>query len=278
MKTNQTLSRPTMPKNSRVLRSHATQLETTSSKPTKPKKRRSRADPWAPKRKPNPSSRPRPPPPSHFTCRICIEEQPSTEFVKWVPPNQGRVGPAIEVPFSCIAHLARNPRKRTINPVCKTCIGKSISAKLDTHGVRQVSRGCLEPGCDATWQQQFLMRYLNGEALDKYNVAMFEVWKVDVRPPLVTCVSAICNASGLPDVLAPGFPQVSCHECATRSCAQCKVLWHQGVSCAEYSAKAMNENMTEPDNEILQLMQSKDGRRCPNCQLVIIKDGGCDSM
>ena len=36
--------------------------------------------------------------------------------------------------------------------------------------------------------------------------------------------------------------------------------------------------MSDSEKEILALMQSKDGKRCPNCQLVIEKDGGCPSM
>jgi hypothetical protein len=36
--------------------------------------------------------------------------------------------------------------------------------------------------------------------------------------------------------------------------------------------------MTTPEKETLQLMQARDGRRCPNCFLVIEKDGGCNAM
>jgi hypothetical protein len=36
--------------------------------------------------------------------------------------------------------------------------------------------------------------------------------------------------------------------------------------------------MTDMEKETLELMQTKDGKRCPNCYLVIEKDGGCDSM
>jgi len=36
--------------------------------------------------------------------------------------------------------------------------------------------------------------------------------------------------------------------------------------------------MTDPEIETLRLMQSKDGKRCPNCYLVIEKDGGCNSV
>ncbi|KAF2849188.1 hypothetical protein T440DRAFT_355170, partial [Plenodomus tracheiphilus IPT5] len=272
------------PGSGRVLRSHTAahtaQLAAPTFKVTKPapKKRRPRADPWAPKRKPNPNPKPRPGPPSHFTCRICIEEQPSAEFVRWVPPVRGRYTVPHEAPYNCVLHLARNPKKKNINPVCKTCIGRSISAKIDMLGVRQAGNGCMEPGCEQQWHHDFLMRYIDGEVLEKYNIEMFEVWKADVVPKFFTCLSPTCNANGLPDIHSPGYPQVACPECSSRTCAQCEVPWHEGLSCSEYAAKVVDEKMTDSEKEILKFMQSKDGRRCPNCQLVIEKDGGCSSM
>ncbi|KAJ8116126.1 hypothetical protein OPT61_g2365 [Boeremia exigua] len=48
--------------------------------------------------------------------------------------------------------------------------------------------------------------------------------------------------------------------------------------CAEVAAAAVDAKMTDLEKETLQLMQTKDAKRCPNCQLVIEKDGGCLSM
>ncbi|KAI8932887.1 hypothetical protein NX059_010364 [Plenodomus lindquistii] len=268
------------PGSGRILRSHtaaANAFRVTKNRPT-PKKRRPGADPWTPKRKPARNPKRRPAPPAHFTCRICIEEQPSSEFVRWVPPIRGRWSSPHDAPYPCILHLARNPKKKNIDPVCKTCIAKSMEAKIDMLGARQVGVGCMEPGCQEPWNHDFIMMYITGEALEKYNIDMFEVWKTDVTPKFFTCLSPTCNASGLPDILAPGYPQVACHGCSHRACAQCSVPWHEGLSCAEYAAKAVDEKMSDSDKEILKFMQSKDGRRCPNCQLVIEKDGGCPSM
>ncbi|KAI4623285.1 hypothetical protein J4E83_004678 [Alternaria metachromatica] len=266
----------------RVLRSQTKQAasEAQATKVTKPsKKRRPRADPWAKKRKPNPNPRPRKPPPTHFTCRICIEEQLTDEFVKWVPPKRGRWQQHLDVPFNCIAHLARNPSKRKIDPVCKTCIGNFLSAKMDTLGVRQLGAGCLEPGCTEPWDHHFILRYMPpGDALEKFNMEMLEVWKETASPKPMTCLSPTCTAIGLPDATAAGYPQVACNDCAFRSCAQCLVPWHKDVTCAEYAAKHVDEKMSDAEKETLKLMQGKDGKRCPNCQLVIEKDGGCDSM
>lgn len=267
----------------RVLRSDTARVAASTEKITKPKpkKRRARADPWAPKRKPNPNPKPRAPPPTHFTCRICIEEQTSDQFTKWIPPRSIGRWPAtlVPVPHPCIPHLARNPQKKKIDPVCVSCIGRNMSARLDTLGARQVGVGCLEPGCTVLWPHESIMRYMpDGEPLEKYNMEMFNVWKADMSPKLFTCLSSDCEAVGLTDTYAPGFPQVTCHSCSSRACAQCNISWHKDVTCAEYSAKNINKKMTDPEKDILKLMQAKDGRRCPNCQLVIEKDGGCNSM
>jgi hypothetical protein len=273
---------PPPPSSNRVLRSHtslALSLQAGNAEVPKPKKRRARADPWAKKRKPTSTPKPRAPPPTHFTCRICIEEKATVEFVTWVPPKRGRYSQVHDVPFNCISHLARNPSKRKVDPVCKTCIGNAMSARLDILGARKVGDGCLEPGCGEQWNHAYIMRYMpNGAPLEKYNVEMLEVWKETADPKPLTCLSPTCDAVGLPDQTAAGYPQVACNECSFRSCAQCQIPWHKDVTCSEYAAKYVDEKMSDPEKDTLKLMQSKDGKRCPNCQLVIEKDGGCDSM
>ena len=276
-------STPALPPSSttRVLRSQTAAQAAALSGVTKSRlrPRRHRADPWAPKRKPNPNPKPRPPPPTHFTCRICIEEQTTDQFPRWVPPRRGRYSTPWEVPYDCIPHLARNPSRKKIDPVCKTCIGNFLSARLDQLGARQVSVGCLEPGCQTEWSWDYILKYFPaGEPLEKYNMEMLEVWKQDSTPKPVTCLSPGCGAIGLPDVTAPGYPQISCNSCAFRSCAQCLIPWHKDLTCAEHASKHINDQMSDPEKDTLKLMQEKDGKRCPNCYLVIEKDGGCDSM
>jgi hypothetical protein len=276
--------RASLPPTTRVLRSHiraqtVPPTQAVKSQPTR-RRRRAGADPWSPKRKPNPNPRPRPPPRTHFTCRICIEEQTTDQFVKWIPARPRRAMWSIpwDVPFECVTHLARNPNRRKVDPVCKTCVGRAMSARLDQLGARQVGVGCLLPGCRTEWNWDFVMRYMPAEALEKYNMEMFDVWKNDAPIKPVTCISTGCNAIGLPDPHAPGYPQVACNTCAFRFCAVCSIPWHRDVTCAEHAAKQVDDKMSDPEKETLKLMQTKDGKRCPNCYLVIEKEGGCDSM
>lgn len=271
---------PSVSRCTRVLRSQSA-IQPTPSKVAKlnPKSRRRRLDPWTPKRKPNPNPKPRAPPRTHSTCRICIEEQTIDQFPTWIGKRLRRRAWPLEVPLDCIEHLGRNPNRRKMDPVCKTCVGRTMSARLDLVGARQVGSGCLEPGCNVPWSWDFIIKYLPaGAPLEKYNMEMMEVWKHDSEIKPVTCIAPDCNAVGLPDPDAPGYPQVSCHSCALRYCVRCLVPWHTDVTCSEHGAKLVEELMTDVEKETLKLMQTKDGKRCPNCYLVIEKDGGCDSM
>jgi hypothetical protein len=254
--------RASMPANTRVLRSHTHAQAVPPSKVVKSQ------------------PKPRPPPRTHYTCRICIEEQTTNQFPTWIParPRRSIWSKPWDVPFKCIAHLARNPNRRNIDPVCRTCIGRAMSARVDQLGARQVGLGCVEPGCKTKWNLDFIMRYMPAETLEKYNMEMFDVWKHDLLIKPVTCISPGCNAVGLPDPHAPGYPQVVCNICAFRSCSVCSKPWHKNLTCAEHAAKQVDEKLSDPEKETLKLMQTKDGKRCPNCYLVIEKDGGCASM
>jgi hypothetical protein len=161
-----------------------------------------------------------------------------------------------------------------------------MRAKMETTGARNLEEGCLEPGCLTYWNLELIMKYLPEDAVEQYNLGMFNIWKQGVQ--LFTCTASIpsekddaeatCGAVGLAEPMTPGYPQVSCSACATRMCATCKIPWHQGFTCAEYAARHVNAAMTSPEKRTLDFMQQKDARRCPNCFLVIEKDGGCNSM
>jgi hypothetical protein len=267
----------------RVLRSQTAAQTAAPSKVTKanprPKTRRRRADPWAPKRKVQPNPKPRQPPRTHFTCRICIEEQTTDQFPTWNYRSRGRLSRIGGLPYECIGHLGPRRNRRRIDPVCKSCIGNTMSARLDLVGARKVGVGCVEPGCIVDWNWNLITKYLPlGKALEKFNMEMFEVWKQEATPKLITCLTPGCNIIGLPDTTAPGYPQISCSSCALRSCAECRVPWHPDLTCSEYAVKHLHEQMSDPEKDTLTLMQTKDGKRCPNCFLVIEKDGGCNSM
>jgi hypothetical protein len=276
--------RPLLPATTttRVLRS---QTKATAQRPseatdrgvTKIKSRRRRLDPWTPKRKPKKDSKPRASPAIHFTCRICVSSLPRDSFIRWVPLKRWH-GKPLDAPLPCIRHLAPSPYRRIIDPVCKTCIGSTMAARLDMLGARRVGSGCVEPGCSEEWPWEMILKYFPSSKLEAFNLASFEHWRTDTD--LFNCLASDCSFTGLLDPNAPGYPQVECpvSTCRARSCATCLTPWHVDQTCAEVKSAALIAQMSNPEKETLALMQSKDGKRCPNCQLVVEKDGGCSSM
>ncbi|KAF2740845.1 hypothetical protein EJ04DRAFT_482172 [Polyplosphaeria fusca] len=266
------------PKQNEDAAAHQPHDNSTTQDPPKPKRRRRRAgaDPWlVRRRKPTGPPKPRRPPPTHFTCHICAEDRPVDEFIEWVNNSKYWRIRGTEVPISCIAHLSRSPRRKN-DPVCRECIGKSLAAQMDTVGARNVGNGCLEPGCNTRWDFDVVMSFFPLDRLEEYNVKMLPVWQESVK--MMACTKDGCDAVGLVDMGAPGYPQVSCFRCETRMCASCEVEWHTDMTCGEYNARHIHHRMTAPEMDTLEIMQKKDGKRCPNCYIVIEKDGGCNGM
>lgn len=261
--------------NQRVLRSSTIQKPSSdipaATETSKKRRRRARADPWNRRRR-APKQTTRRPPATHATCRICCEELPLDAFIK------RRTYSSAEIPFQCVPHLARWPQKKR-DPVCKLCIGRYITARVDTVGAAQAFSGCMEPGCTMEWDHHYLMKYLPLDGLEKYNIGMLRVWKE--RNPLFTCLNEDCGAIGLIDAIStPGYPEIVCADCNVRFCAPCKTPWHKGVSCADFRLKkALSEReISDPENQTAEMMQKKDARRCPECYVIIEKDGGCSHM
>ncbi|KAF1927141.1 uncharacterized protein M421DRAFT_93403 [Didymella exigua CBS 183.55] len=102
-----------------------------------------------------------------------------------------------------------------------------------------------------------------------FNLAAFEHWRAGTD--LFTCLSPSCAFAGLLDPNAPGYPHVEYPfpTCKARSCATCLTPWHVDQTCAEVKSAALAAQMSDPERQTLMLIQSKDGKRCPNCQLVI---------
>lgn len=251
-------------------------------KPEPSKKRRRRASHhWTKKCKPKTARKPFIPP-THYTCRICSEELHVADFPKYLPPRLclSRIPQATDVPLECVPHLTRSPHSNCKRePVCKTCIGSNMAAIHELVGARRVITGCFEPDCEAIWPTEFILDFFpKDERFHEYANDMMDAYVHDT--PLATCTNPGCGACGFVDAKSPGYPQVECMRsvCKTRFCASCNVPWHKGITCIEYAAQNVNAIMSDTEKETLALMQSKDGRRCPNCYLVIEKDGGCNSM
>jgi len=68
-------------------------------------------------------------------------------------------------------------------------------------------------------------------------------------------------------------PIMTCTKCATKTCFKHKAAWHSGKTCDEFDKELKNSE--EAANAAL---LSRTTKQCPNCQVPIEKNQGCDHM
>lgn len=257
---------------------------TPASAPSKKRKRRGEDYPLKPK-KARKVTTPKCTQPKEATCRICLEDKTISEYPKaangrrekkdpirpWITPKL-RPG---EIPQSCARHLAIG-RWNDKGPVCKECIGNSLSASLDLKPVE--SLGCLDENCHAIWDStDYVAPYLSTEDTTRYSELLLKTFTA-TNKMIKHCLNKECGLAAWVDTTRPGYPQLECHACKVRHCMNCSVPWHTDMSCQEYRLKNVGEARSKEETATLKMLQKQKARRCPYCSLAVIKDGGCPSM
>lgn len=69
-------------------------------------------------------------------------------------------------------------------------------------------------------------------------------------------------------------PILRCIHCHHDSCRQCRVAWHNDLTCQQYQAST---NVSEQDRLNNNYIQSHT-KICPRCSTPIEKNGGCDHI
>lgn len=208
--------------------------------------------------------------PCHLTCRICYEDTRLTEFPS-TSTRDGRHGTTGEthIPPACQEHLGR---KAKAGPVCKTCIGASLVATIESRGAEHT--GCFE--CGMVWNAMYVALYLPPEAMMLYSESALRSSTLSASN-FLWCPSPDCTSGGLADKMSNGYPHVECGACKARACAECKVKWHEGQSCQDYQL-ADSSNMSDAEKKSLEDLIKDGAKRCPRCQIPIVKNGGCSHM
>ena len=68
-----------------------------------------------------------------------------------------------------------------------------------------------------------------------------------------------------------------CPYCGKAVCAACCVLWHGGLTCAEY--QALPQDMRgEGDQALMALAASRRWKACPSCRNMVERSAGCNAM
>ncbi len=166
--------------------------------------------------------------------------------------------------------------------ICIGCISTFFKTQLHSQGAKGIT--CITLDCRSRrgdggeyidWRQ-CAHEYLPKEVHQKLYQETFDLWLM--RETVWQCPAG-CQT---PDTTVgpsntPGYPHVYCSVCKQYFCAGCRVLWHEGMTCQRYRAQHP-ELMDENEAQFVEDMAKLGAKRCPSCQYLIIKDGGCPHM
>ena len=171
---------------------------------------------------------------------------------------------------------------------CTDCLRFHIVTQFDTRGASNIR--CIQshtlnpdriPDAYTILSQDWLPyahNFLPSDQHDAYLQQLFDHYVHTTTTTLWVCPSKCGYGNGiLQPHDTPGFPHVECPGCQDQFCPNCKVTWHTKQTCQQYRA-AHPEIRDEDEVKQLHGMARLGARRCPRCQFIIIKDGGCDHV
>ncbi|KAJ8948811.1 hypothetical protein NQ318_013463, partial [Aromia moschata] len=190
---------------------------------------------------------PVPPEDPPLLCKLCLAEMPSTS----------------------IMHI-----QQCNCSFCAECMKAYVEFEI-AEGAYEIS--CPDAQCQSqgVLQQEEIKRLAGNDLLEKHKKYRLNR-EVELDKTRTWCPRAGCETVC---TLCPTHrcaPQsVFCPTCSTDFCSNCKLEWHEGLSCEEYSKQLSKEGKAEEpgipfDSDLIKC--------CPMCNVPIEKDEGCAQM
>lgn len=116
-----------------------------------------------------------------------------------------------------------------------------------------------------------LKQLLSDEMLDLYyKMALNRA--LDGCGDIQRCLTPNCTYAY---IMEEGQNIFACAICATNYCIDCKVKFHEGMSCSEWKLKQVNTNHQAAIEKLVSDLKMK---KCNKCEQVILRTQGCNHM
>ncbi|PKU73819.1 probable E3 ubiquitin-protein ligase RNF144A-B isoform X1 [Dendrobium catenatum] len=175
-----------------------------------------------------------------FNCEICMESKYPNELF------------AIE---GC-SHI-----------YCKSCVSQYVAAKVEEN---VLFIKCPDPNCvKGKLEPAMCSRILEDRVFDLWCKALCELMVNDkFYCPFKDCSALMINDEE--EVIT----DAECPHCSRLFCAQCRVPWHEGLSCDEFQSLGKNDRKIE-DLMLMKLAKESKWQRCPKCKFFVERSDGC---
>ncbi|PIN14661.1 Ubiquitin--protein ligase [Handroanthus impetiginosus] len=189
--------------------------------------------------------------PSQFFCEICAETRDSDQV------------------FSV---------QTCDHKFCTECIAKHISVKIQKSPISDQVHGrffaCPGLDCKGVLEIEKCMQIVPKDVLSMWGDTICESMigvSQNFYCPYKDCSGLLVNDGD------EKVRESECPFCHRLFCAECKVPWHSGVGCEEFSRMSESERGRE-DLMVHELAKLKKWQRCPHCKFFVEKNHGCLHM
>ncbi|TGO52663.1 hypothetical protein BCON_0137g00250 [Botryotinia convoluta] len=152
---------------------------------------------------------------------------------------------------------------------CSSCLSRSIGVQIESKEWDQIR--CPECAVLLSFDN---VKFFASEAdfirYDKNSLSSC----IRSDPNFTNCLGPGCNDGQIHEG-GDDQPIMTCGTCSFKTCFTHKMPWHTDLTCEGYDDQSRNRLRQE---EASQDLMDKVTKRCPNCQVRIEKNEGCDHM
>ncbi|CAL8104331.1 unnamed protein product [Orchesella dallaii] len=184
----------------------------------------------------------------HISCTICLEQN--------IPVGKGVI------------------LKGCFHQFCKSCLAHHIETTDKAEVKCPFANG--ESSCTEILKPLEIRQLVSQQEYDRHYVQLSLKEAAESLSNVFHCQTPDCKGFCVADPTACVF---QCPLCNGVNCVACKAI-HPGRSCVEYQRdveRRSNESLLSQE-EIDRLLLSKVWMRCPGCDVIIEKNGGCNHM
>lgn len=148
---------------------------------------------------------------------------------------------------------------------CSACISSHVLSKL---GDNIIKISCLSDDCENVMELESLRSLIPSDVAARWENQLSE--STILSSQKYYCPYTDCRELLIDDEDDEGdiITESECPYCRRLFCAQCKVPWHDGLSCEEFERDVQ-------DDGLRLLVEENNWQACPECGAIVEKIDGC---
>ena len=177
-------------------------------------------------------------------CEICLEEFSLLDITNYF------------LNCNCVLH--------------NTCFDNMVKSAVESNNL---PIKC--PNCKIPIHPNFIedsLRNANPQLIDKYEHFSLNNFLMNNNDEYSSCPTPGCEYMFF---FNPGEHHFLCPMCNKNYCLNCKVEWHNGMTCQEYKD---SRDVNKLDDKFYQFVKGAKFKMCPRCKYWVEKNQGCNHM